>query len=633
MCPQDLTECERVLWNEFLAGRPVDLSTGHSDPDHPCADAEWDSAGTIRAEVIRALLLHDQERHRGRAPAFRLKGACISGQLDLAHVELSCPVFLERCFKEIPDLRWTVARYLDLSHSRLPGILADNLHVGGDLVVSSSRIDGAVTLCGAHIVGNLNFRNSHLDNPSGTALDATGASVTDALMRDLIVNGEMRLGDMQLSGRLELSGARLSNPGGVALEGSRLTVGGPVLCRYGFTSIGEMRLRRARITGFLDFSQAQLSNPGRPALFAPGVSIEGGISFREGSLVDGEVNLLGGRINGDLNLSGVRLRNPSRVAFEGRRLIVDGAVFCRDGFSCEGEMILARARITSFLDFGQACLSNPGGNALSAAGISVEGGLICRDRNPSTFVGRVVLDHARILPDLDLTGARLAETADPLSCAFLVAEQLRLPLSRVSGTVDLSHAQLGILDAKPQSTPAGIRANELTYEALIPPLPARERIEWLNRQTGYLPQPYEQLAASYRRIGDDAGARSVLLARERRRHQNSSAPVKLSGLLQDVTMGYGYRPARAALWLIALLALGTIIFGLHPPAPIRSGQALQFNPLFYALDLLIPVVTFGQQTAFAPKGGYQWLAYGLMAAGWLLAITVFASITRALSRN
>jgi hypothetical protein len=104
-------------------------------------------------------------------------------------------------------------------------------------------------------------------------------------------------------------------------------------------------------------------------------------------------------------------------------------------------------------------------------------------------------------------------------------------------------------------------------------------------------------------------------------------------LLQDVTTGYGYRPGRAALWLIALVALGTLVFGVHPPAPLKNSAPPQFNPFFYTLDLLIPIATFGQQAAYGPTGPYQWLAYGLIAAGWLLATTILAGITRALSRN
>ena len=74
---------------------------------------------------------------------------------------------------------------------------------------------------------------------------------------------------------------------------------------------------------------------------------------------------------------------------------------------------------------------------------------------------------------------------------------------------------------------------------------------------------YEQLATLYRQIGREADARTVLLAKQRRRRQ-LSAPGAAWSLLQDVLIGYGYRPGRAALWLLVLTAVGTIAFSLYP---------------------------------------------------------------------
>ncbi|WP_196942973.1 hypothetical protein [Streptomyces sclerotialus] len=53
----------------------------------------------------------------------------------------------------------------------------------------------------------------------------------------------------------------------------------------------------------------------------------------------------------------------------------------------------------------------------------------------------------------------------------------------------------------------------------------------------------------------------------------------------------------------------------------------------YAADLLLPVVDFGQEKAFAPTGPYQWLAFLLTAAGWVFATTVAAGATRSLTRQ
>ena len=55
--------------------------------------------------------------------------------------------------------------------------------------------------------------------------------------------------------------------------------------------------------------------------------------------------------------------------------------------------------------------------------------------------------------------------------------------------------------------------------------------------------------------------------------------------------------------------------------------------MIYTLNLLIPVVDFGQRDAFNPAGGEQWLSYLLVASGWLLATTVATGLARVLNRQ
>jgi hypothetical protein len=198
----------------------------------------------------------------------------------------------------------------------------------------------------------------------------------------------------------------------------------------------------------------------------------------------------------------------------------------------------------------------------------------------------------------------------------------------------VSNAQLGTLYDAAASWPTDLRLAETTYDTLATPLRAADRLRWLQRGTGgYLPQPYEQLASSYRRLGHEDEARTVLLAKQRHRRATLPLHRRSWGHIQDITVGYGYRPLRAALWLLALLTVGTFYFTLHPPTPLEAGKAPPFNALFYTADLLLPIAGFGQEAAFAPHGTGQWLAYGLTAAGWILATTVATGISRAISRQ
>jgi hypothetical protein len=75
------------------------------------------------------------------------------------------------------------------------------------------------------------------------------------------------------------------------------------------------------------------------------------------------------------------------------------------------------------------------------------------------------------------------------------------------------------------------------------------------------------------------------------------------------------------------------VFGLHHPPPLDPGKTPVFNPVVYTLNLLVPIVDFGQAKAFNPQGWYQWLSYAFIVAGWVLATTVIAGVTRTINRQ
>jgi hypothetical protein len=99
-------------------------------------------------------------------------------------------------------------------------------------------------------------------------------------------------------------------------------------------------------------------------------------------------------------------------------------------------------------------------------------------------------------------------------------------------------------------------------------------------------------------------------------------------------VGYGYRPWRAAGWLVMLLIGGTAVFTVAHPVAVETTKAPRFNPFVYTLDHLIPIVDLGQRKAYIPVHEWQqWLSYGLIILGWILATTIAAGITRALRRQ
>jgi len=112
-----------------------------------------------------------------------------------------------------------------------------------------------------------------------------------------------------------------------------------------------------------------------------------------------------------------------------------------------------------------------------------------------------------------------------------------------------------------------------------------------------------------------------------------TAPGRTAGRLLDITVGYGYRPWFAAIWLALLLTAGTVVYTIDRPHALPGGPVPPFNAFTYTLDLLIPIGAFGLRNAYASTGPAQWLADGLIAAGWILATAVIAGITRTVRRE
>ena len=471
----------------------------------------------------------------------------------------------------------------------------------------------AVRLTGARITGTLNL--GHAEVPVPLAL--TGCSFDEQPHLYWARMQSVHLLRCRLPG-LVASGMRVD--GHLWLEGSRIA--------------GGVWLDNAHIAGILNLSGVQLANPGGEALLADRLTVDANVYCDRGFAADGEVRFPGARVGGQLIMRGARLGNQKGDALYASRLTVAANMFCDEGFMAQGAVRLRGSRVGGYLSLQGATLIHPGRIALNAGDLAVETDVYCSEGFQAR--GEVTFGGARVGGQLSLIGARLHNPdGRALGCQRMQAAEIDLrPAEPVVGLVDLSYAEVGRLRDDQATWPTGLQLDGFRYETLNPPLTAKERLQWLRRDTdGYQPQPYERLAGSYRAIGLDAEGRTVLLAKQRDRRTTMSIPRKIWGLVQDVLVGYGYRPFRAAGWLIALLAIGSVVFYLRPPVRLDDGQHPHFNAFLYTLDLLLPVGSLGQESLFAPRGVYMWIADLLVAAGFVLGLTVAAGATRVLSRD
>ncbi|KPI11702.1 hypothetical protein OK074_9003 [Actinobacteria bacterium OK074] len=564
--PDELTATERRLYAAFARGELLDLRGDNHDINHDInhvINDDINNATTdnpdlgpervIRANVLAHLLLtggdpapvSPADAAPAPAPALRLAGARIEGQLRLDYAEIPYRITLRDChFPDRVSLHSARTRNISLRDCTFVYLQATNADVDGDL-----------RLCGCRFTGS---------HPTGM----------------------LRLDSAHINGVLDLERAQLvsTDPQHPALAANRIHVEDHIWLRSGFSCDGEIVLRGAQIGGDLDFSDARLRNPGRWALAASRMRVEGDIIGR-GLHTEGEFRIPGTTVSGDVRLRSAQFRTPGGTALRAYGLDVAGGLQLSGGVRAEGRIALTNVRVGGVLDLNGALLYAPGGTAL-----------------------RMRQTQAR---ETDLR-----------------------TVQSPTGQVDLRHASLGVIRDDPAAWPTDQLLDGLRYDRFDVPLPARRRLDWLARdQSGYTPQSYEQLALAYRSLGHEDEARTVLLAKERARHRTLPWPARAWGALQDVTVGYGYRPTRAALWLLALLGLGSTVFAARPPTPDEPHTTLVFNSLVFTLDHLLPVISFGQGDAFTPTPGTQWLAYVLTATGWLLATTIATGISRSVSRT
>ncbi|MER8004626.1 membrane-associated oxidoreductase [Streptomyces sp. NPDC094149] len=464
----------------------------------------------------------------------------------------------------------------------------------------------------------VDFRAGDDEDPVEGARWGPERTVRASVLRALLLNGPEEPGEIAA---LKLAGARII---------------GVLDLRYGATDFA-VRLSHCHFHEVPElygarFRQLNLSHSALPGLVAATLRVEGVLRLTD-CRITGPVRLGGAHISGALFLERARLSAPDDPEPVLRLHHAEiGDDLWAPGMRADGQAQLDGAAVAGTVNLEGAHFHNPGATALSA--LNLDAGSDVRMRQVRAE-GRIDFRGCRIPGRLELTLSRLSNpggTALRLSSGTVGELWLRRS-EPVDGILNLRRARLDVLYLDPEVLPQRVFLSDLTYTTLTPHEPAERRLPMLERDPRYEPHAYEQLTAAYRRIGDDYAARLVQLAKQRRLRTTRAWYGRLWGYVQDATVGYGFRPLRAAVWLLSLLAIGSIAYAVHHPRPLKASEAPHFNPVFYTLDLLLPVISFGQEDAFAPSGWHQYLAYGLIITGWILATTVVTGVTRSVSRQ
>jgi len=295
------------VWDAFATGDWVDLRTGNRYFDAPVRSDAWGPDRVIRAKVLRALLLGASEPKPGTAPAIRLRGARISGRLDLMGAAIAWPLVCEYCqFDSEVRLVEAETKTIRITHSRLPGLNGTRMRLDGILNLWCSVVPGLVRLDQARIDGKLCLAGCDIGarHPFNQAVSAAGVEVDGSLdFSGLIAHGEVRIQTARITGSADLSRARITNPREQALGADTVQIGGWLDC-HSMVAEGEITLYNARVGGGVTFDAASLSNPHGQALSAEGLAVGGGLMLSAGFHSEGEIRLVGAQLAAQLTLSG-----------------------------------------------------------------------------------------------------------------------------------------------------------------------------------------------------------------------------------------------------------------------------------------------------------------------------------------
>ena len=436
-------------------------------------------------------------------------------------------------------------------------------------------------------------------------------------------------------------------------------------------------------------------------LRGPTMKVTGDVLLN-GITTNATINLNSATIGGQLNCKKAAFKVKEGFALNAQSANVTADVFLGE-ITTNATIHLSGATFGGQLNCKDATFEVKEGHALNAQGANVTNHVFLNeittkatiDLHSATIGGQLICEKARF--EVEEGHALHAESAKINGGLFWRGATV------TKGKLSFANAHTSSLTDDESSWPSGGRVslNGLTYDTIIgAPLDAKTRLIWLDKGSNwggeFTPQPYTQLAKVLRNLGHDSDARSILLQRDLLLGPPNRARLKMipdgtwkvgfQSLWFDIThplrvivdymfrliAGYGHRPFRSIPILLALIFITIIpahyawVEGSFAPnsAIIQESQGWKehqlesnpakswsekgaagndwetFNRYAYGLDVVIPIINFGQTEAWAPSTnrgwwGKQlyWMRWVLGALGWIVTALGAAAITGVIRRD
>jgi hypothetical protein len=626
----DETTPEGWAWAQIRNDRIADFNIhcGTSALD-PHAKTGWDDpCRQVSAQFIEDIMIVPKWRDQVLRRRVRLRGAHISGPLNLSDAEITAEVWL------------------------------DASRIDGDVYLTDSRWSRSLSFDGTMVTGRLDAERLR--------------SESDVYLKHAMFGQEVNLLGAKIDGALGMDGSSFAT----IVELNRLIVGGALFMRDHATFGGDVDLAAAKVGSNLEMSSSSFA----AAVSASGLTVDGALLMRDHATFAGEVNLVGAKISSNFEMDTASF--AATVDADG--LTVGGYLFMRNHATFGSEVNLLGAKVGSNLEMDNSSFSD----TVTAESLAVERNLFMRG---ATFGGTVELFGAKISGSLDLGSSTAtnidlsnAETGEfrfgglkwrcsndkapaPADTATAApggkSPPLRWPLgnsdwrtARCDGAdapkLTLRNAHVSSLQDSPDAWPPALDLEGFRYDRLggfggVGRDDMRQRTpaewqDWLERDPAFSTQPYSELGSVLAAAGRRDTADAIEFAGRERERGEACASWSRAGSCAWLTFlsyvagyGIGLYTFLVLLWVLGLAGFGADVLWYSPNAR-QHGYSWRLGA---SLHRLLPVIELSKEfTDFfdnpPPKPGdppnlsrFQTAYFaGHAIAGWVLGFFLLAAM-------
>ncbi len=221
---------------------------------------------------------------------------------------------------------------------------------------------------------------------------------------------------------------------------------------------------------------------------------------------------------------------------------------------------------------------------------------------------------------IDEDGVKTLRNANRESVSFVGAQLGDVFLDECSfenaSTLDFTRMRADFISLDAISRPPRrVKVDGMTFNRISP-------VNWEKLQfllSHYDPEFYTAVENSFRTHGYAEEADKVFIAKKQaERRENCKDFLRQCNrgewgfsLIEDLFLGYGKRLQKLLYWSVVFLVIGIFVFRREKGMRIKDAENAEhyegrYNPIWYSLDLFLPIIKLGEADVWTPKDNRRW---------------------------